>query len=47
MNNLLIVGAYIKNSKNDKFLIEIGSNKFHHDKLEIFADSNKSFIKLK
>lgn len=39
--------AFKINPKNDKFLIEIGSNKFHYDKLEILAESNKSFIKLK
>lgn len=33
--------------KNDKFLIEIGSNKFYYDRNEILAESNKSFIKLK
>lgn len=33
--------------KNEKFLIEIGSNKFYCDTSEILAESNKSFIKLK
>lgn len=35
------------NPKNDKFLIEIGSNKFYYDKNEILSESNKSFIRIK
>lgn len=35
------------NPKNDKFLIEIGPNKFYYDKNKILADTTKSFIKLK
>ena len=33
--------------KNDKFLIEIGSNKFYYNKNKILADTTKSFIKFK
>lgn len=33
--------------KYDKFLIEIGSNKFYYDKNKILADTTKSFIKFK
>lgn len=33
--------------QTDKFLIEIGPNKFYYDKNEILSVSNKSFIKLK
>lgn len=39
--------AFKINPKNDKFLLEIGRNKFYYDKSEILAESNKSFIKLK
>lgn len=33
--------------KNDKFLIEIGSNKFYYNKNKILADTTSSFIKFK
>lgn len=39
--------AFKINPKNEKFLIEIGSNKFYYDKNQILSESNKSFIKLK
>jgi hypothetical protein len=38
--------AFVINPKNDKFLIEIDSNKFYYDKHKILANSTKSFIKL-
>ena len=39
--------AFKINPKNDKFLVEIGSNKFYYDKNDILSESNKSFVRFK